>query len=244
MQDRYTGDIGDFGKLGLLRELHRNGLSIGINWYLVPNETHNGDGRLIGYLKNRSFAACDEELWRSLGEIVKNDQREVAALEKDAILPARRYSARLVFSDSRKSDRRAIRDQWHADAVGALHGCDLVFVDPDNGLICPSAVDTKKSNKYVLCKELADYYNTGASVVYYQHKARRKDEFYIDQHKALLSSGGFPAATGIGLKFKTASLRYYFFIVQPRHKEMICQGIQNMLETEWGKHFQFLLCDE
>ena len=244
MQDRYTGDIGDFGKLGLLRELHRNGLSIGINWYLVPNETHNGDGRLIGYLKNRSFAACDEELWRSLGEIVENDQRKVAALEKDAILPARRYSAHLDFSDSRKSDRRAIRDQWHADAVGALHGCDLVFVDPDNGLICPSAVDMKKSNKYVLCKELADYYNTGASVVYYQHKARRKGEFYIDQHKAFLSSCGFSAATGIGLKFKTASLRYYFFIVQPRHKEMICQGIQNMLETEWGKHFQFLLCDE
>ena len=184
MQDRYTGDIGDFGKLGLLRQLHRNGLSIGVNWYLVPNETHNGDGRLIGYLKNRSFAACDEELWTSLGKIVENDRREVAALEKDAILPAKRYSVRLDFTDTRKPDRKSVRDRWHADAVKALQGCDLVFVDPDNGLICPSAVGMKKSNKYVLCKELADYYNTGASVIYYQHKARRKDEFYIDQQKS------------------------------------------------------------
>ena len=49
MQNRYTGDIGDFGKLGLLRVLHSAGLSIGVNWYLTPDETHNGDGRHIAY---------------------------------------------------------------------------------------------------------------------------------------------------------------------------------------------------
>jgi len=31
MQNRYVGDIGDFGKLGLLRVLSSNGLSIGVN---------------------------------------------------------------------------------------------------------------------------------------------------------------------------------------------------------------------
>ena len=38
MQNRYTGDIGDFGKLGLLRQLRQTGLSIGVNWYLTPDE--------------------------------------------------------------------------------------------------------------------------------------------------------------------------------------------------------------
>ena len=33
MQDRYAGDIGDFGKFGLLRALSSAGLSIGVNWY-------------------------------------------------------------------------------------------------------------------------------------------------------------------------------------------------------------------
>ena len=33
MQDRYAGDVGDFGKFSLLKELSRRGLSIGINWY-------------------------------------------------------------------------------------------------------------------------------------------------------------------------------------------------------------------
>ena len=40
MQNQYTGDIGDFGKLGLLRVLQESGLTIGVNWYLVPDENH------------------------------------------------------------------------------------------------------------------------------------------------------------------------------------------------------------
>ena len=35
MQDRYAGDIGDYGKIALLRELQSQGLSVAVNWYLV-----------------------------------------------------------------------------------------------------------------------------------------------------------------------------------------------------------------
>ena len=45
MQNRYTGDIGDYSKLGLLRALQSAGFSIGLNWYLTPDETHNKIGR-------------------------------------------------------------------------------------------------------------------------------------------------------------------------------------------------------
>ena len=71
MQNRYAGDIGDFGKLGLLRQLRKTGLSVGVNWYLTPDETHNGDGRHVGYLENNVFRSCDEQMWSALGEIVK-----------------------------------------------------------------------------------------------------------------------------------------------------------------------------
>ena len=33
MQDRYAGDIGDFGKFGLLKALLSEGFSLGVNWY-------------------------------------------------------------------------------------------------------------------------------------------------------------------------------------------------------------------
>ena len=35
MQDRYAGDIGDFGKIGLLKTLQAQDLSVGVNWYHV-----------------------------------------------------------------------------------------------------------------------------------------------------------------------------------------------------------------
>ena len=55
MQDRYAGDIGDFGKYGLLRALcgadeHGPALELGVLWYRVPNEDHKTDGRIIDYL--------------------------------------------------------------------------------------------------------------------------------------------------------------------------------------------------
>lgn len=240
MQNRYVGDIGDFGKLGLLRNLHQCGLSIGINWYLVPDEHSNGDGSLTRYLDNPDFAACDEALWRSLSEIVKSGRREVAALESNGILPAKHYSMSLDFSNLTKPIRKEFRNHWHSEAVNALRGCDLIFADPDNGLICPSALDTKRSNKYVLREELAEYYKMGASVVYYQHKARRRDAFYIDQHRRLLESDSFPAASGFGLKFVTTSQRYYFFILHPAHREAVCQSIETLQKTKWSDHFRLL----
>ena len=36
MQDRYAGDIGDYGKIGLLKCLQGHGFDIGVNWYRVP----------------------------------------------------------------------------------------------------------------------------------------------------------------------------------------------------------------
>ena len=63
-----------------------------------------------------------------------------------------------------------------------MAGRDIAFVDPDNGLIAPSAAGRPKEIKYVLRDELASYYSQGSSVVYYQHKARRKDDFYVKQH--------------------------------------------------------------
>ena len=46
MQDRYAGDIGDYGKIGLLKALYSQGLSIAVNWYLVEvmDSEKNADG--------------------------------------------------------------------------------------------------------------------------------------------------------------------------------------------------------
>lgn len=62
LQNRYAGDAGDFGKIGLLRSLARNEFKVGVNWYLVSDETHNDDGKHTGYLSDLRFTGCDDEL--------------------------------------------------------------------------------------------------------------------------------------------------------------------------------------
>lgn len=239
MQNRYTGDIGDFGKLGLLRALRASGLTIGVNWYLVPNESHNDDGRYVQYLKDDSFRQCDEELWMMLNRIVSK-QRNVSMIQNAQLLDAIYFPDILDFSGKSKAKRKADRELWHAKALTTLSESDLVFVDPDNGLLVPSAAGTRKENKYVTPDEIADYYKQGSSVVYYQHKARVTDSVYAERHRELIESSGFAGASGIGLKFCRTSLRYYFFIVQPEHKVAMNNVVYKMLTTAWNNCFSLM----
>lgn len=240
MQNRYTGDIGDFGKLGLLRQLAKAGFSIGVNWYLTPDEAHNNDGCHTAYLQKKRFGICDPTLLAELNRIVSANRRTVSQLEQPEILQATFYSPVLDFAGLSKAERQCFRWEWHTQAVQRLQKCDLVFADPDNGLMVPSAAETPKSNKYILPFELAEYYHNGASVVYYQHKARLPDSVYMRQNEQLVTSGAFPGAKGLGLKFKSTSLRYYFFLMQPQHEAAIRKTVSKMLESPWGQYFMLL----
>lgn len=237
MQNRYTGDIGDYGKLGLLRGLASVGLRVGVNWYLTPDEDHNTDGRFTGYLQDAACRSCDPQLWDALGAIVAADQRRVQALESPSILDAVFFRDVLDLGSIPAAGRAAVREQWHRRALEVLRGCDIVFADPDNGLMVPSARKGKKGGKYILPEELAAYYHQGASVLYYQHKARRPDSFYIRQNTDLLNSSHFPGAQGLGLKFRTTSQRYYWFLLHPQHAETVRRCAAELLHGDWQKHF-------
>jgi hypothetical protein len=249
MQNRYTGDIGDYSKLGLLRFLHSAGFSIGLNWYLTPDETHNGDGRHVDYLKQEKYRVCDPSLWAELGKLVKLDNREVRYMESDAILQATFFSDCLDFSDNAggekrkckpKAERVAFRADWFERSLARLAGKDIVCVDPDNGLVVPSAKGRPKENKYVLPEELARYYAQGSTVIYYQHKARYKDDHYTKQLNELLRREDLPGASGLALKFEKVSQRYYMFLIQPRHRAMVENTVNEMLATDWGDYFRLL----
>lgn len=232
MQNKYAGDIGDYGKLGLLRKLRAAGFTIGVNWYLTPDE-QNGDGRYTTYPKYR---LCDEALYVELEKIVAENRRNVTTLETDAILSAVFFSKPLQYAaEQTKTARAAFRQAWHEEALRRLNGVDIVFLDPDNGLLVPSAEGTRRDNKYVTAGELADYYRQGATVVYYQHKARRGDDFYRKQLEDLLCGGLFPGAAGLGLKASPLSPRYYFFLIRPEHRAAVSAAVEELLESEWGR---------
>ena len=136
MQDRYVGDIGDFGKIGLLKVLQAQGLSIGVNWYRVePMDTERKadgsykqeDGK---YLIPEKLQACDTSLAEKLTKIAKSDHRSIRSLEQGDFIPSARYFSEPVTV--------AGREEWHKKALDLLKGLDIVFLDPDNGMLVKS----------------------------------------------------------------------------------------------------------
>lgn len=215
MQDRYAGDIGDYIKFGLLKALLKAGFRLGVNWYRTdPPDSEidpktgrfrQQDGR---HLIPSNCVACDPPLARALQAISAPDNpgRSIAALEAAALLDP----ARVVYYH--EPICRTDRDQWHKNAMKALAGCDLVFLDPDNGLI-PSSVGpgSARSVKYVLDSELSDYLSAGKSVVLYQHRPRRKKPDYFCRMAARLprSPAGCPIHV---LTSPRGTVRDYFLI--------------------------------
>lgn len=239
MQNRYAGDVGDFGKLGLLRCIASTGLFIGVNWYLVPDETHNDDGKHTGYIGDTKFRGCDDILLNKLKQIVDKRERTVLSLEAANLLPRTTYYNKVLVSPEQGGPQ--YRAKWHKNALDVLQDTDIVFLDPDNGLIVKSVGQmSKRSNKYVLPCELADYYLKGHSVIFYNHRSRQKEYEYLVRFRTLLLESPFVQSECVSIKFSRGTIRDYFFILQKEHKHAVEYAIKEMLNGPWAQHFSML----
>jgi hypothetical protein len=175
MEDRYAGDIGDYVKLAMLRALS-GGHRLGVAWWLVPNESHNSHGRFISYLDNPSgWGRLDPELFGALRSLVKGGVRNVSALERLGVLPNCAFSSQPIPMPERYSERASARQAWFEGVIADLQGCDLVFIDPDNGLQ-PNGFSpfTRQAQKCVTNHELKILADGGRTLVVYHHHTRRK----------------------------------------------------------------------
>ncbi|MFB0920468.1 MAG: hypothetical protein QMB62_06250 [Oscillospiraceae bacterium] len=233
MQNRYAGDVGDFGKLGLLRISAHSGLKLGINWYLSEDEDHNNDGKHISYLTNPIYDACDPELRGELGYLVYGNQRSVRTMEELVLIPGCVYFNGVVPKNIK--DRAA----WHQQALLQLRKTDMVFLDPDNGLEVKS-LSPANHFKYVFRSEIEDYYAAGHSIIFYNHRSHEPDEIYFSRFKELLSFYSLSKADMLGLRFSRGTTRDYIILSQPEHTHIIQTSIQEMLKSPWSQHFSRL----
>jgi len=238
MQNRYAGDVGDFGKLGLLRYIANSGLRIGVNWCLTPDETNNKDGKHVGYLTNPAFCGCDDYLLHKLSDIAGHFPRNVDRLESQNLIPNALYYQASLLPPATPG---FIRHQWHEDALKALANTDIVFLDPDNGLLVKSVSPrSAKSNKYITVEELQSYYIAGKSVVFYNHRCRQPEPVYLQRFYALTTLPVFHSANWMGLKFPRGTTRDYIMLIQPDHAKKVKCSIEQLLASPWNRHFSVL----
>lgn len=236
MQDRYAGDIGDFGKIALLRSLQMQGLSIGVNWYRVEpiNTEKKADGTYKQedgkYLIPNKLRVCDELLAEKLTKIAKSDHRSIMSLENCDFIPyAKYYSEPLAIVD---------RDKWHKKALDHLKNSDVVFVDPDNGMLVKSVgKKSVKSIKYVFYEEIADYIEQEQSVLIYNHRSRKQEDIYFHEiYEKLEKITGVSESKILKITFPKCSVRDFLAVpVSDVHYKKIHAAFSDMEQGIWGK---------
>ncbi len=240
MKNQYVGDIGDYGKMGLLRILQNAGFRVGVNWYLTPDD-NSKDGRHIHYL-DKQCDTPDIRLYRTLYQLVKTGCRNISGLELPDLLPdAVFYNTVLDYSQTNQAqERKAIRARWNESAQRRLKGCDIVFLDPDNGLEVNSTKPYDiTGNKYVTYQEAAQYYAEGKSVLIYNHRDRSTEEKYIERFHRFCGIPETKDANLLCLTFRRVSVRDYVLLSQTEHLNRLKSAMDYLFGSSWADYFAY-----
>jgi hypothetical protein len=173
MKDQYFGDVNDFRKYGLLRVLTgADKLRLGVCWMLTAPDGR-ADGKFLAYLGQREkYRPLDPELFDWLHKVVGSERdRRTARIEKSGFLGSALFQSRLL------TDALSDRETYFAECAEKFAGSDLdlVFFDPDNGLEVRSTPrGHRRSSKYLYWKEVFSIFDSGSSVLIYQHFIREK----------------------------------------------------------------------
>lgn len=249
MQDRYAGDIGDFGKYGLLRALCGDGLRLGVLWYAFEGDTgtNPGDGKRTEYLSppDVSLRECDPDLFQQMHDVVYGGNRSIAAVEQSGALPALTvcHGEKLVFEPSeRPPAREARRRDWLASALEIVGGADVVFADPDTGLQIPSMNPLVANGpKYAYYDDLVPCWERGQSLVIYQHADHAPGGMGLRIANRIeeIQSHFSGALQPIVLRWRRVSARAYFILPKPEHVDTIEDRVERFLDSEWGRREHF-----
>lgn len=230
MKNQYVGDIGDYGKYGLLRYLAQRGIRIGVNWYLTGNDEVAVNGNIRGYLCDEAESVYDADVYTLLKGL---RERNVALIKQSNIIPnATFYSEILATGAKTAAERKAARKAWHGRAMQALAGAELIFADPDIGSTGDEAAFGKSGENYAALGELKQYYKAGKDVAYYCQRARRTSGQW--QEKMVELTAICPDARTIALTFRRGTQRSYIFAIHPERYAMFDAAINDFLQTSWG----------
>jgi hypothetical protein len=250
MQDRYVGDVGDFGKYGLLRAIG-DGMKLGIVWYLTPDEGHNADGKHVDYLVptpgNRvRFRRCDPDLYDALGTMIGDDARSVRSVRERGLMPSSTtfFEEPLTYADlpsigpTARSLRLERRARWIQGALDATEASELVFADPDNGIECGRSRHEKLGPKHAYLDELAAFVGRGQSVVVYHHLDRSAPApVQIARALNRLAEGTGAQTSPFALHYRRGTARAFLVVPSADHDALLVERAGRFIASPWSQHF-------
>ena len=245
MRDEYVGDMGDFGKYILLRELsaiNDSGIKVGVNWYF-----NNRPEGAIGYLSSKdsdAYRNLDGPLFDRLKDIVTPCRRTVYEIEKTCILPniSIYYRVPIPYSAEKQIDRKIRREDWFENSLKVLAGANIIFLDPDNGIETPSAKMTRADAvKYAFMTEIERYYGADKSVIIYNHRDHKELKMFAEKCMELRGKVGLNnnLQRGISiLKFTKFQSRYYVFVPRLDKHNKIFKDLFKILTSKYNDLFE------
>jgi hypothetical protein len=249
MKNQYVGDLSDFAKYGILRALAGVGrqrvFRLGVVWYLTPN--HGGGGRHIEYLSEprpNRYSKADPRLYGRLRHVVHRLGRDVRHVQAAGVLPARTafYSEPLTFTQippRRVADRLQQRGAWMEEALTAMNRCDLVFLDPDNGLAPPGVRrHTDAGTRYAFLDELRPFVGLGKAVVviqFFRRDVARSEQIrQRAQEIRAVIPGGLPS---LALWWRHRVSLVFYVVPATQEQSMILRGRVQRLLSGRASHF-------
>jgi hypothetical protein len=246
MKAQYVGDIGDFSKVLLLKYLAGRGFKIGINWVLTENDDGT-DGKHRDYpwygirhqannplfprkLKpddRRDCLACctSEQVLQGIALLAATPkvQRRIESLEK-LLINALCTEPAFFGEHFRDGDDRTTKCE---SALIYLRNSNLVFFDPDNGII-PTKAELRKSPKHIYLDELLEFWGKQKSLLVYHHWSRVEggNLLHMQQIEAKLKDS-LDGCKVFQYSFRRGSGRTYLLAVHPDHYSLIPSARMN-----------------
>ena len=131
------------------------------------------------------------------------------------------------------------RSSWFDRAKDAVQGCDMVFVDPDNGIAGPNhRPESVGGGKHISLEEISDLASNHPCVGIYHHFDRsaahtRQMQIQIDRLKLIA-----PIHLVLGLRYRRISPRAYFLLFRPNLAASVERAVNVLCSKPWDTHFE------
>lgn len=235
MRHNFVNDIGDYAKYALLRTLCANvqnrAPKLGVIWYLTEHTEQNGDGRRRPHLSQDGWEQIDPELLVKMRTIESRlrgtGDLHLKLIEESDILPSDTvyFSDPLPNAHGSSSQRLAQRIDWFTGAKSAVADCNLLFLDPDNGLEVKSVpLGSRLAGKYAAVSEIADLLADGALVILYQHCDRSPWNIQKAKINGKLSNGVGQPLYIRSLRFGAFGARAFFCVTTGSEMAAVIDG--------------------